>query len=117
VAGLSLSWRAVFVGVIFAGIGFSSSGQEIGYTNFLLEMMEERKRSVYLGFFHLYLAPLCWVPLLGALLIGSQGRFMLGFWLSALLTLAMVAYTFRLREVRDFTLPENGEEPPVAAGQ
>lgn len=112
VAGLSLSWRAVLVCFIFAGIGFSSSGQEIGYTNFLLEMLEERKRSVYLGFFYLYLAPLCWVPLLGALLIGDQGRFMLGFWFSTVLTLAMLVYTFRLREVRDFTALENGQETP-----
>jgi MFS family permease len=113
VAGLPLSWRGAFVCLIFAGIGFSSSGQEIGYTNFLLEMLEERKRSVYLGFFHLYLAPLCWVPLLGALLIGEHGRFMLGFWISAVVMLAMVVYTFRLREVRDLASPELTGGPPA----
>lgn len=103
VAGLPLSWRGILICLVFAGIGFSSSGQEIGYTNFLLEMIEERRRSVYLGFFYLYLAPLCWVPLLGALLIGERGEFMLGFSIAAALTLVMTAYTFRLREVRDFT--------------
>ncbi|NPV48903.1 MAG: MFS transporter [Armatimonadetes bacterium] len=109
VAGLPLSWRGVLICLIFAGIGFSSSGQEIGYTNFLLEMIEERKRSVYLGFFYLYLAPLCWVPLLGAVLIGEHGKFMLGFWISAILTLVMTVYTFRLREVRDFAVPDEAQ--------
>ena len=104
-AGLPLSWRGALICLVFAAIGFSNSGQEIGYTNFLLEMLEERKRSVYLGFFYLFLAPLCWVPFVGALLIGQQGRFLLGFHLSAFLILAMVVYTFRLREVREVNFP------------
>jgi MFS family permease len=106
VAGLPLSWRGALICLVFAAIGFSNSGQEIGYTNFLLEMLEERKRSVYLGFFYLFLAPLCWVPLVGALLIGQHGHFLLGFHLSAFLILAMVVYTFRLREVREIYSPD-----------
>ena len=105
ITGLPLTCRATMLCLIFACIGFGQSGQEIGYTNFLLELLEERKRSVYLGFFYLFLAPLCWVPVVGALLIGSHGHFLLGFHLSALLTLGMVFYTFRLKEVREINLP------------
>jgi MFS family permease len=106
VAGLSLSAKAAMVCLIFAFVGFASSGQEIGYTNFLLEITEERKRSVYLGFFYVVLTPLCWVPVLGAVLVGQNGNFLLGFHLSAVLLAVMIFYTFRLREVRDLDLPD-----------
>jgi hypothetical protein len=51
--------------------------------------------------YYLFWLPLCWVPMIGAVLIGSHGRFMLGFSMAAVLGVAMVAYTFRLREVRE----------------
>lgn len=101
VAGLSLSWRVAFLCVIFAAFGFSNAGQEIGYTNFLLELIPERKRPTYLSVFYLVWLPMCWVPFLGALLIGSGHRFMLGFVLAALLSVMLVRFTLRLREVRD----------------
>jgi len=99
--GLGFSWRIVFVCLIFGAFGFSNAGQEIGYTNFLLELIPERKRPTYLGVYYLIWAPLCWVPFVGALLIGSGHRFMLGFALAAVVSLVMLRYTMRLREVRD----------------
>lgn len=101
VAGLALSWRVAFVCVIFAAFGFSNAGQEIGYTNFLLELIPERKRPTYLSVFYLVWLPLCWVPFFGALLIGNAHRFTLGFTLAALLSLLLVRFTLRLREVRE----------------
>lgn len=101
VAGLQLTWRTACVALIFACFGFSNAGQEIGYTNFLLELIPERKRPTYLMVYYLFWLPLCWVPLLGAVLIGSANRFMLGFSLAAVLCGVMIWYTFRLQEVRD----------------
>ena len=101
VVGLSLSWRTAFLCLIFAAFGFSNAGQEIGYTNFLLELIPERKRPTYLGIYYLMWAPLCWVPLLGALFIGSAHRFMLGFVLAALIGLFLLRYTLKLKEVRE----------------
>jgi MFS family permease len=98
---LGISWRVAFVCLIFAAFGFSNAGQEIGYTNFLLELIPERKRPTYLGVYYLIWAPLCWVPFLGALLIGSGNHFTLGFVLAAVVSLVMLRYTFRLKEVRD----------------
>lgn len=100
--GLHVTLQLVWVCLIFACFGFSNAGQEIGYTNFLLELIPERKRSTYLAIYYAFIAPLCWVPLLGAALIGNSGRFMLGFIIATVLALVMVRYTLRLREVRDF---------------
>lgn len=99
--GHHVSLRVAFVGLIFACFGFSNAGQEIGYTNFLLELIPERKRPTYLSVYYLFWLPLCWVPLLGAVLIGSKGNFMLGFSIAFFLCLVMIWYTFRLREVRE----------------
>jgi MFS family permease len=101
VAGLPLTWRTAFLCLTFAAFGFSNAGQEIGYTNFLLELIPERKRPTYLGIYYLVWAPLCWVPLLGALLIGNAHRFMLGFVLAAIVGVALLRYTLKLKEVRD----------------
>lgn len=96
-----LPLRVAFVGLTFACFGFSNAGQEIGYTNFLLEVIPERKRATYLTVYYLFWLPLCWVPLLGAVLIGSHNRFMLGFTIACVLCVAVIWYTFRLREVRE----------------
>lgn len=101
VTGPQVTWRVAFVALIFACFGFANAGQEIGYTNFLLELIPERRRPTYLSVYYLFWLPLCWVPMIGALLIGSHGRFMLGFSLAAVLSTAVICYTFRLREVRD----------------
>lgn len=98
--GHTLPLRVAFVGLIFACFGFANAGQEIGYTNFLLEVIPDGKRPTYLSVYYLFWLPLCWVPVIGALLIGSQQRFMLGFSIALVLCVAMVVYTFRLREVR-----------------
>lgn len=98
---LAISWRIAFVCLIFAAFGFSNAGQEIGYTNFLLELIPERKRPTYLGIYYMIWAPLCWVPFFAALLIGSQQRFMLGFVLAAATSLVLMKYTLRLKEVRE----------------
>ena len=99
--GHSVPLRVAFVGLIFACFGFSNAGQEIGYTNFLLELIPERKRPTYLSVYYLFWLPLCWVPMLGAVLIGNHQRFMLGFSIAMALCIALVGYTFRLREVRE----------------
>lgn len=99
--GLHLTWRVAFVALIFACFGFSNAGQEIGYTNFLLELIPERKRPTYLSVYYLFWLPLCWVPLLGAVLIGNHHHFMLGFSIATVLCVVLVGYTFRLREVRE----------------
>jgi MFS family permease len=99
--GLHVPLRVAFVGLIFACFGFSNAGQEIGYTNFLLELIPERKRPTYLSVYYLFWLPLCWVPVLGAVLIGAHNHFMLGFSIAMVLGVAMVFYTFRLREVRE----------------
>lgn len=101
IPGLSLSWRVAFLCLIFAAFGFSNAGQEIGYTNFLLELIPERKRPTYLSVFYLVWLPMCWVPFFGALLIGSAHRFIVGFTISAALSLVLVRFTLRLKEVRD----------------
>lgn len=98
---LAITWRIACVCLILAAFGFSNAGQEIGYTNFLLELIPERKRPTYLGVYYLIWAPLCWVPFVGALLIGKGNHFMFGFALAAVVSVAMLRYTFRLREVRD----------------
>jgi MFS family permease len=100
VSGLAMNWRVVALGVAFALIGSANAGQEIGGLNFLLDIIPERKRTVYLGFHYLLQAPLAWVPFMGALLIGQAGRFHLGFGLAIVLVLGMMWYTYRLREMR-----------------
>ncbi|MEN6401986.1 MAG: MFS transporter, partial [Armatimonadia bacterium] len=109
IAGINVTWRVAFLCLIFAAFGFSNAGQEIGYTNFLLELIPERKRSVYMGIFYAAISPLCWVPFFGSLAIGTGGRFVMGFSIAAVLALAMMRYTFRLREVREFEGDGNGE--------
>jgi MFS family permease len=98
---LGISWRIAFLCLIFAAFGFSNAGQEIGYTNFLLELIPEHRRPTYLGIYYVIWAPFCWVPFVGALLIGSGNHFTLGFALAAVVSLVMLRYTFRLKEVRD----------------
>jgi MFS family permease len=108
VVGLRLTYQTLLLCLIFACLGFAAAGQEIGQSNFLLELSPLRKRPTYLGFYFLVLLPLCWVPFVGSLLIGQTGRFLTGFTISALLAAGMAFYSLHLKEVRVDECEEDG---------
>lgn len=85
----------------FALAGVSKAGQMMGHTNYLLEMSPARSRPTYLSFYYASGLPLTFLPVLGAVLIGEEGRYEVGFAISLLLSVLMLWVLFGLREVRE----------------
>ena len=97
---LELSSRGWFILAIFMTVGASSAGLALGLMNYLLEIIPERLRSTYLGFYYSTGLPLAFVPVLGAVLIGARGQYALGFAVSVAAAVVMLVLAIRLREVR-----------------
>ena len=91
--------------VTFVLLGTSRAGQDLGHTNYLLELSPGRNYPAYFAFYALAGVPLSLLPLLGAVVIGKQGNYEVGF-LVALVLLGVMLWVLRgLREVRN---AENG---------
>jgi len=119
--GLPLTLRLAVFSLAFIPLGFAAPGQDIGQTNFLLDIAPERRRSTYLGFSYVVMLPLAWWPVVGALMIG-HARFALAFAVGTLAAAATVLIVTRLGEPRagDLGLVAEGapeiEVQPLAAG-
>jgi len=120
--GLPLTLRLAVFSLAFIPLGFAAPGQDIGQTNFLLDIAPERRRSAYLGFSYLVMLPLAWWPVVGALIIGTA-RFSLAFALGSLAAAAALLTVTRLDEPRADDLglaeapaPEPGLQSVPAGG-
>lgn len=105
VIGLNVDLRVAYLVAVFAVVGMTTGGRELGQSIYLLEVAPARKRATYLGFMSTVMLPLAWAPLLASLLIGRADRFMLGFGLSLAAALICLYNVARLSEVR---FEENG---------
>lgn len=105
VIGLSVDLQVAYLVAVFAIVGTTTSGRDLGHSNYLLEVAPARKRATYLGFMSAVMLPLAWSPFLASLLIGRADRFMLAFGLSLAAALICLYNVVRLSEVR---FEENG---------
>jgi MFS family permease len=58
-----------FFWVVFFLLGFTLSGLNLGYTNYMLDVSPESERPTYLGFMNTFLAPVLLLSSLGGLII------------------------------------------------
>jgi MFS family permease len=87
--------------LVFVLLGTSRAGQDLGHMNYLLELSPGRQYPTYYAFYALAGVPLSLLPMVGAVLIGKQGKYELGFAV-ALVFLAVMVWVLRgLREVRN----------------
>jgi MFS family permease len=85
--------------VIFVGIGFSESGQWIGFTNYVLEISSEAERPSYYGLLNALSIVSAILPIVGGLLVARFGYELL-FWIAASFLLAAFLFSLRLPEPR-----------------
>ncbi len=90
----------------FALSGLAKAGQMMGHTNYLLELSPEPSRPTYLSFYYATGLPLTFLPIVGAVIIGQEGRYELGFAFSLIISVLMLWVLRGLREVR---VNNNGE--------
>jgi MFS family permease len=121
-SGIQVSLRLAVFSLAFVPLGFATTGQQMGQTNFLLDIAPDRRRPTYLGFSYLVMFPLSWAPVAGALVIG-EARFALSFAIATVAAAATVLTVTRLREPRADDLGLNGnsngseaDNRPLAAG-
>jgi MFS family permease len=98
--GVDTSPAFWWMSLVFVASGVSRAGQMIGHTNYLLELSPERNRQTYLSFYYATGAPLAFLPMLGAVLIGEKGNYVMGFAISLLLSVLMLWVLYGLHEVR-----------------
>ncbi len=55
--------------LLFASIGSTLSGMWIGFTNYLLEFVDDVNRPTYIGMMNTLIAPFTFLPMLGGLLV------------------------------------------------
>ncbi len=101
VMGVTVTPQLLLVILACIGVGGAMSGTPLGCNAMLLEMLPERRSSVFIGFFFLMLLPTAAVPLIGALVIGANNRFGLGMGLAAFMGILMLMQIRRLQVVRD----------------
>ncbi|MFO7946396.1 MAG: MFS transporter [Armatimonadota bacterium] len=70
--GIGVSWRLLTILCVAIMIGASLSGALVGYNAFLLDILPERKRTTFLGFYYLMLLPTAVVPIIAALIVGDS---------------------------------------------
>ena len=116
--GIPMTSRLALVVLAFVPMGCAKSGLAMGQTNFLLDIAPNRRRSTYLGYSFVLMAPLAWWPVIGALVIGKD-RFALAFGLAAIAAATTVFLVSRLREPRAEELGLNkpdADDTHIAAG-
>ena len=95
--------------LVFAVVGLLIGSQRLGQMGYLLEVTSPLRRPTYLGFYYAVLLPLAWAPFVGALVIGSQERYVWSFGLAVAAALGSLVNAFNLGEPRD-DLAHEGEE-------
>lgn len=110
--GLDFSPQLTLMSLTFFLSGFSLPGRMMGEMNLILEMSPERRRPTYLGIMYLLLFPLAFLPIVGAVLIGTAERFELGFLIALAFGALGLLTALRLRDPR----LEGAESPPRAEG-
>ncbi|MEA3401743.1 MAG: MFS transporter [Armatimonadota bacterium] len=90
---------AVLMGV-FGLFGASRSGWITGQNAYLLDFTPERTRPVYLATYYLAAMPMAFMPLVAGLMIGTGGRYLLAFGISAGAVLLEIALTYRMIRLR-----------------
>ncbi|MCX7600032.1 MAG: MFS transporter [Armatimonadetes bacterium] len=95
--------------ITFVLLGTARAGQDLGHTNYLLELSPGRHYPAYFAFYALAGVPLSLLPLAGAVIIGKRGNYEAGF-LAALALLGAMLWVLRgLREVRKAENGNGGE--------
>ncbi len=101
VLGLQFDLPLAVLLMVMAAAGAAESGQFTAHMAYLLDLAPERTRSIYLATYYLVVLPMCFMPLATALLIGTQGRYMVAFALGAIaMALTMFLYR-RLADLRN----------------
>ncbi len=98
--GVGFDWRLLGIVLACLLIGASRACLLIGVNSFLLEILPDRRRTTFLGFYYLVLFPTTLVPLLGALVVGANDRFTLVLVLALLVGGIMLWEVNRLEEMR-----------------
>lgn len=86
--------------ITFVLLGTARAGQDLGHTNYLLELSPGRHYPAYFAFYALVGVPLSLLPLVGAVIIGKQGNYEAGFIVALGLLFVMLWVLRGLREVR-----------------
>jgi len=98
--GLRFDLRLAVLMLVFGAVGAGNSGQGTGQTAYLLDYSPERTRPVYLAIYYLLVFPMCFMPVVTALLIGGAGRYLPAFALGALASIVNVVLYTSLRRLR-----------------
>ena len=98
--GLQFDLRLAVLMLCFGAVGAARSGQITGQNAYLLDFTPERTRPVYMATYYLVCLPMAFMPLVTALLIGPEGRYLLSFGLAAVATLACIVLYSRLERLR-----------------
>ncbi|MFO7946397.1 MAG: hypothetical protein R6V19_06265 [Armatimonadota bacterium] len=101
VMGMTVTPQLLLVMVACIGVGGAMSGTPLGCNAMLLEMLPERRSSVFIGSFYIMLLPTAVVPLVGAVIIGANNRFGVGMALAVLVGILMLIQIRRVQVVRD----------------
>jgi MFS family permease len=99
--GLQFDLRLAVLMLCFGAVGAARSGQVTGQNAYLLDFTPERTRPVYLATYYLISLPMAFMPLATALLIGTQGRYLLSFGLAAAATVACIGIYASLQNLRE----------------
>ncbi len=98
--GVNYDYQLLAIVVVAILIGTSRAGLLVSINAFLLASLPGRKTTPFLGFYYLMVLPTMIVPLIGALIVGSEERFVLGMLLGALLSSVMLWEILRLPDTR-----------------
>jgi MFS family permease len=107
--GVAYDWRLLGIVVACMLMGLTRAGLLVGVNAFLAEILPDRKRTTFLGFYYLVLFPTTLTPLLGALLVGGQDRYWLALLLALVVGAVMLRQVTRLLPV-EMGLPHHAEE-------
>ncbi|MGI5818793.1 MAG: MFS transporter [Armatimonadota bacterium] len=109
--GLEFDLRLAVLMLVFGAVGAADSGQNTGQSTYLLEYTPERTRPVYLATYYLFAFPLAFMPVVTAILIGGDGRYLLAFTIGAAAALLNVGLYSSLTRLRGDAA---AEEAPVS---
>ncbi|MGC9316469.1 MAG: MFS transporter [Armatimonadota bacterium] len=100
VLGLRFTLPLAVLMCVFGLFGASRSGWITGQNAYLLDLTPERTRPVYLATYYLVVMPVAFMPLVAGLVIGTGGRYLLAFTVSAAAVALDIGLTYRMARLR-----------------